>query len=180
MISRALSAPARTRFAKQCRRPKNLQVEISPSYFGVKPEDLNVHAAAARQDTRPMPAKPVGHVRGHTMQGANKAPKVSVDFELEAEHLLLMSCFPLLRQMTDVMVPLRCPLLPQLPGMVCGPDLTPHATPCPSPRNCHCYVALFSRTASLRSQPWGLRTTLPRRCWRRRATGRSATGGPSG
>ena len=53
-----------------------------------------MHAAAARQDTRPMPAKPVGHVRGHTMQGANKAPKVSVDFELDAERLLLMSCFP--------------------------------------------------------------------------------------
>eukprot|EP00752_Nemacystus_decipiens_P017621 g15792.t1 len=51
------------------------KVEISPSYFGVKPEDLNVHAAAAREDTRPMPAKPVGHVRGHTMQGANKATK---------------------------------------------------------------------------------------------------------
>lgn len=56
-----------------------MQVEISPSYFGVKPEDLNVHAAAARNDTRPMPAKPVGHVRGHTMQGANKAPKVRLD-----------------------------------------------------------------------------------------------------
>lgn len=42
------------------------QVEISPSYFGVKPEDLNVHAAAARADNRPMPAKPIGHVRGHT------------------------------------------------------------------------------------------------------------------
>eukprot|EP00903_Cladosiphon_okamuranus_P013024 g12152.t1 len=52
------------------------KVEISPSYFGVKPEDLNVHAAAAREDTRPMPAKPAGHVRGHTgMQGANKATK---------------------------------------------------------------------------------------------------------
>ncbi|CAM9621101.1 unnamed protein product [Hapterophycus canaliculatus] len=52
------------------------KVEISPSYFGVKPEDLNVHAAAARTDTRPMPPKPVGHVRGHTgMQGGNKVNK---------------------------------------------------------------------------------------------------------
>lgn len=43
-----------------------MQVEISPSYFGVKPEDLNVHAAAARIDNRPIPSRPVGHVRGHT------------------------------------------------------------------------------------------------------------------
>ncbi|CAM9271351.1 unnamed protein product, partial [Ectocarpus sp. 6 AP-2014] len=59
------------------------KVEISPSYFGVKPEDLNVHAAAAREDTRPMPAKPVGHVRGHTgMQGPNKGNKVNKDRKL--------------------------------------------------------------------------------------------------
>lgn len=47
-------------------------MEISPSYFGVKPEDLNVHAAAARADNRPMPTRPVGHVRGHTGMQGNK------------------------------------------------------------------------------------------------------------
>ncbi|CAM9608622.1 unnamed protein product, partial [Ectocarpus sp. 13 AM-2016] len=62
---------------------KHALVEISPSYFGVKPEDLNVHAAAAREDTRPMPAKPVGHVRGHTgMQGPNKGNKINKDRKL--------------------------------------------------------------------------------------------------
>ena len=49
------------------------QVDINPSYFGVKPADLNVHAAAAREDTRPIPSKPVGHIRGSTgMQGGHK------------------------------------------------------------------------------------------------------------
>lgn len=53
------------------------QVEVSPSYFGVKPEDLNVHAAAAREDSRPMPSRPGGHVRGATgMQGSAHKDKV--------------------------------------------------------------------------------------------------------
>lgn len=53
-----------------------MQVEISPSYFGVKPEDLNVHAAAARTDNRPIPSRPVGHVRGHTgMHQKVRGPK---------------------------------------------------------------------------------------------------------
>lgn len=55
------------------------QVEISPSYFGVKPEDLNVHAAAAREDSRPMPSRPGGHIRGATgMQGQGSAHKDKV------------------------------------------------------------------------------------------------------
>ncbi|CAM9755053.1 unnamed protein product, partial [Phaeothamnion confervicola] len=40
------------------------KVEIDASYFGATPEDINVNAAAAREDNRPMP-KP-GHVRGAT------------------------------------------------------------------------------------------------------------------
>ncbi|CAN0010025.1 unnamed protein product [Ascophyllum nodosum] len=47
------------------------KVEISPSYFGVEPEDLkediNVHAAAARrEESQSMSHKPVGHMRGHS------------------------------------------------------------------------------------------------------------------
>jgi serine/threonine protein kinase len=42
------------------------KVEIDAGYFGATPEDLNVNAAAARADTRPLPDKKAGHVRGAT------------------------------------------------------------------------------------------------------------------
>ncbi|KAG5192342.1 serine/threonine-protein kinase 38 [Tribonema minus] len=42
------------------------KVEIDASYFGATPEDLNVNAAAARLDTRPLPDRKATHVRGQT------------------------------------------------------------------------------------------------------------------
>lgn len=43
-----------------------MKVEIDASYFGASLEDLNVNAAAARADTRPIPDSRPGHVRGAT------------------------------------------------------------------------------------------------------------------
>lgn len=70
-----------------------LQVEISPSYFGVKPEDLNVHAAAAREDTRPMPSRPVGHVRGHTGMHQKVIMSGSNGCRTYGSKVLCISCF---------------------------------------------------------------------------------------